>query len=68
MERSPESDRWIRSIPVSTTPPSLKDNTADVDRLLKGIEKVVGGGEVTIDLPLARRIPSLLREHHSNCP
>ena len=64
MERSPESDRWIRSIPVRTTPPSLKDNTGDVDRLIKGIEKVLDGGEVGVEIPLSRKIPSLLREHH----
>jgi len=57
-------DRWIKSIPVSVTPPALKDNTADVDRLIKGLEKVLGGGEVKIDLSLSRKIPSLLREHH----
>jgi uncharacterized 2Fe-2S/4Fe-4S cluster protein (DUF4445 family) len=60
----PQQERWIKSISVSVTPPGLKDNTADVDRLLKGIEKVLGSGEVTIELPLSKRIPSLLREHH----
>jgi len=64
MERLPESDRWIRSIRVRTTPPSLKDNTGDADRLIKGIEKVLGGGEVGMEIPLSRKIPSLLREHH----
>jgi uncharacterized 2Fe-2S/4Fe-4S cluster protein (DUF4445 family) len=64
MEKSYETDRWIRTITVNTTPPSLKDNTGDVDRLLKGIEKELGGEEVGIDLPLSREIPSLLREHH----
>ena len=63
MERSPEPDRWIRSIPVRATPPSLKDNTADVDRLAKEIQKALGNGEVVVDLPLARKIPSLSREH-----
>jgi len=57
-------DRWIKSIPVRLTPPALKDNTADVDRLIKGLEKLLGGGEVTMDLSLSRRIPFLLREHH----
>jgi uncharacterized 2Fe-2S/4Fe-4S cluster protein (DUF4445 family) len=64
MEKSPESDRWIRSIMVKTTPSSLKDNTGDVDRLIKGIEKALGGVEIRIDLSLSREIPSLLREHH----
>ena len=63
MTDSPEQERWIRSIPVNTQHPSLKDNTADVDRLVKGIEKALGNGEVRIDLSLSRKIPSLLREH-----
>jgi len=63
MTDRPEQERWIRSIPVSTQPPSLKDNTADVDRLVKGIEKALGGEGVSMDLSLSRKIPSLLREH-----
>ncbi|NTV33253.1 MAG: ATP-binding protein, partial [Deltaproteobacteria bacterium] len=63
MERSDQTDRWIRSIMVRTAPPSLKDNTGDVDRLIKGIEKDLGGEEVRVDLALAKRIPSFLREH-----
>ena len=39
MDRSDETDPWIRSLWVRTPPPSLKDNTADVDRLIKGIER-----------------------------
>jgi uncharacterized 2Fe-2S/4Fe-4S cluster protein (DUF4445 family) len=59
----PQRDPWIKSIAVSLTPPTLKDNTADVDRLTKGLEKALGGGEVRIDLSLSRKIPALLREH-----
>jgi uncharacterized 2Fe-2S/4Fe-4S cluster protein (DUF4445 family) len=55
-------DRWIRRITVSMTPPAIKDNTADVDRLVKGIEKALGGEEVSIDLAFSRKVPSLLRE------
>jgi uncharacterized 2Fe-2S/4Fe-4S cluster protein (DUF4445 family) len=64
MERSDATDRWIKRTLVRTTPPSLKDNTADVDRLAKELQKVLGGEEVSIDLSLSRKIPSLLREHH----
>jgi len=46
------------------TPPALKDNTADVDRLIKGLAKELGGEEVKIALSLSSRIPSFLREHH----
>jgi uncharacterized 2Fe-2S/4Fe-4S cluster protein (DUF4445 family) len=56
-------DRWIRRIPVRMTPPAIKDNTADVDRLVKGTEKALGGEEVSIDLAFSRKVPSLLREH-----
>jgi uncharacterized 2Fe-2S/4Fe-4S cluster protein (DUF4445 family) len=56
-------DRWIRRITVRMTPPAIKDNTADVDRLVKGIEKALGGEEVSIDLAFSRKVPSLLREH-----
>ena len=56
-------DRWIRRITVSMTPPAIKDNTADVDRLVKGTEKALGGEEVGIDLAFSRKVPLLLREH-----
>jgi uncharacterized 2Fe-2S/4Fe-4S cluster protein (DUF4445 family) len=62
MKSIPEQERWIRSIPVTPRPPSLKDNTGDVDRLVKELEKVLDGEEVSIDLSLSRKIPSLLRE------
>ena len=55
MTDTPEQERWIKSIPVSMTPPALKDNTADVDRLLKGIAKTVDQEEVRISLPLAKK-------------
>jgi uncharacterized 2Fe-2S/4Fe-4S cluster protein (DUF4445 family) len=60
----PHQERWIKSIPVSMTPPALEDNTADVDRLLKGIAKTVDHPEVRIPLALAKKIPSILRECH----
>jgi len=52
MTDTPRQDRWIKSIPVNITPPDLRDNTADGDRLIKGIERALGGGEVKMDLPL----------------
>jgi len=64
MTDTSEQERWVKSIPVSMTPPALKDNTADVDRLLKGIAKTVDQDEVRISLPLAKKLPSLLRQHH----
>ena len=32
---------WIKVVSPSLVPPSLKDNTADADRLIKGLEKVL---------------------------
>jgi uncharacterized 2Fe-2S/4Fe-4S cluster protein (DUF4445 family) len=64
MTDTPQQDRWIKSIPVNITPPDLRDNTADGDRLIKGIERELGGGEAKMDLSLSRKIPSLLRGHH----
>ena len=64
MTDTPQQDRWIKSVPVSVTPPDLKDNTGDVDRLLKGIAKSVDHPEIRISLPLARQVPFILRERH----
>ena len=64
MTDTPQQERWIKNIPVSMIPPDLKDNTADVDRLIKGLEKALGSGEVRINLSLSKKTPSLLREHH----
>jgi uncharacterized 2Fe-2S/4Fe-4S cluster protein (DUF4445 family) len=61
MKKLDQQDPWIRTVAVGLTPPALKDNTADVDRLIKGIEKALGGAEVRVALPLAREIPSFLR-------
>jgi len=61
-EMESETKGWIRAVPLRMTPPSLQDNRADADRLLKHIEKVLAAEEVTVDLPLVRRMPSLLRE------
>ncbi|UCF57300.1 MAG: DUF4445 domain-containing protein, partial [Deltaproteobacteria bacterium] len=58
-----QNDGWIRKISPQMTTPSLKDNTADVDRLTKGIKKALDGQEVAIDFSLAKKIPSLLREY-----
>ncbi len=47
---------------VTLTAPSLKDNSADVDRLIRGIKKEIKTEGVEVNLALARRIPALLRE------
>ena len=63
MKEETQEEGWIRSIPLHIVPPSLNDNTADVDRLAKVIEKSPGIRDVAIDFSFARKIPSLLREY-----
>jgi uncharacterized 2Fe-2S/4Fe-4S cluster protein (DUF4445 family) len=53
---------WIRALKPEIQAPSLDDNTADVDRLIRGCERLLGGETLRADLPLMRRIPGLLRE------
>ncbi len=59
MERD---QRWIRACRPEIQAPSLDDNTADVDRLIRGVERRLGGEAVRVDLSLMRRIPRLLRD------
>ena len=53
--------RWIQI--VNLTPPSLKDNTADTDRLLLALNHRLNTDAVHIDLDLVRRLPELLRHY-----
>lgn len=62
MTGNPREGGWIRKISLELVPPSLKDNRADVDRLLAGLMNALNAGEVTLDLSLVRRVPRLLRE------
>lgn len=56
-------DGWIKVVSPILAPPSLRDNTADADRLIKGLEKVLQGQPVKVGLRAAKRIPHLLREY-----
>jgi uncharacterized 2Fe-2S/4Fe-4S cluster protein (DUF4445 family) len=58
-----EEEGWIRLVEPDIAPPSLKDNTGDVERLIKGISAALQAEDVCIDLSLLGRVPSLLREH-----
>jgi uncharacterized 2Fe-2S/4Fe-4S cluster protein (DUF4445 family) len=55
------STPWIQT--VSLEPPSLKDNTADTDRLLHALTLRLNTDAVHIDLDLIRRLPEILRRH-----
>ena len=61
---TPKQSGWIRT--AALEPPSLKDNTADVDRLLKALKADLNVPEIHVDLSLARRIPDLLRKNNFN--
>ena len=56
------SGAWIKRISPQLSPPSLKDNTADVDRLIKGIKKGLGGEEVSVDFAQIRGVTRSLRQ------
>ena len=45
------------------SPPSLKDNTADVDRLIKGIRKGLGDEEMSVGFAQIRGVTRSLRNH-----
>jgi uncharacterized 2Fe-2S/4Fe-4S cluster protein (DUF4445 family) len=63
MKEETQEEGWIKRIPLHITPPSLKDNTADVDRLAKAIKKALGVRDLAIDFFFAKKIPSLMREY-----
>ena len=53
---------WITILDLELNPPNLKDNTADVDRLIKAIGKSLNQKQITIDLKFARKLPYILRD------
>jgi uncharacterized 2Fe-2S/4Fe-4S cluster protein (DUF4445 family) len=54
------STPWIQT--VSLDPPSIKDNTADTDRLLHALSLRINTNELHIDLDLIRQLPERLRQ------
>jgi len=65
-EAMPRNNGWIKKITPRLIPPSLNDNTADADRLLRGIRSDFKGEAVSVDFPLIKRLPSILREYDFN--
>ena len=55
------STPWIQT--VSLEPPSIKDNTADTDRLLHALSLRLNTIAVHIDLDLIRQLPERLRQY-----
>ncbi len=56
-------DTWVRVLTLPS--PSLQNNTADADRLIAALKKLLAVPqlELTIDLELLQRLPFLLREN-----
>ena len=66
-ELKSEKNGWIRLYNISMSPPKLGDNTADVDRLVKCIQKSIGSNNITTPFSLVKKIPFFLREHNYKC-
>ncbi len=56
----PDMDSWL--VKVTLTPPSLADNSADTDRLLRALKRQIGCDQIQISLELMRRLPEKLRQ------
>ncbi len=54
------SRTWIE--PVTLSPPSLSDNTADADRLLNALKKRFQTNAIQADIELVRLLPEALRQ------
>ena len=61
-----EEHGWLRLIRAELTPPSLSDNTADADRLIKELKKKLGTEYVAADLSLLRTVSATLRKNNYN--
>ena len=62
----PEKNNKCLIKTVSLTPPSLQDNTADAERLIRSIKSHLKTNAVEIDLYLLRELPVLLRKWKYN--
>jgi uncharacterized 2Fe-2S/4Fe-4S cluster protein (DUF4445 family) len=63
MRHSGDKEGWIRAVSVKMTLPGLKNNTGDVDRLIKEMERALPGPEIVPELSLTRRASAFLRKH-----
>jgi uncharacterized 2Fe-2S/4Fe-4S cluster protein (DUF4445 family) len=61
MKPTNDNQPWIGRVRPEIKPPSLKDNTADVDRLIKGIRRSLGIEEIAVDFPLIKTLSRALR-------
>lgn len=64
MEPKPQTTPWIVKVAPEMSPPSLSDNTADIDRLARSLRKILHDRDIHIDFPLMKTLPSILRRYH----
>ena len=63
MQKTQANKGWIRRVTPGLEPPSLGDNTADVDRLTRGIKKALGTAQdVCVGLSRAGKVSAFLRK------
>ncbi len=58
------SEKLIRIINPEINPPSLKDNTADVDRIIKAAKRSIGQKDISMALSLIKETPDKLRANN----
>jgi uncharacterized 2Fe-2S/4Fe-4S cluster protein (DUF4445 family) len=58
---------WVLNLKL--TPPELKDNTADAERLIAALKPNLGAGQIRMDLELMKKLPEILRQadYHVTC-
>ena len=56
---------WIQTLTL--TPPSLKDNTADADRLIRTLKHRLNTPAIEIDPDLLKVLPTVLRQNKFKC-
>ncbi len=59
-----EEEKLIRLVDAKMNPPSLKDNTADKDRLIRALKKTLEKEEIHIDFSLIKELPYKLRDNN----
>jgi len=52
---------WIQTVTLS--PPSLKNNTADADRLIQALKSLLNTSAIDIDIDLLKILPNVLRDN-----
>ena len=64
MKQILENNSWIKTVVPEIIPPSLSDNTADVDRLIKGIKKSLRADGLNVDFCFLKSLPKVLSRCH----